>query len=91
MFVIILRWLLFLPASFAGGFLVYIIFMFLSSRYIEPGSVVHFIESLFGGAVSGAAATYIAVYIAPCCIKKGGCWLCVIRYYSYSVHGAVYG
>ena len=70
MFIKIIRWLTFLPLSFLGGAAVFIIYDFFGSRYIEPGSIGDFIQSLLGGALSGAAATYIAIYIAPCCVKK---------------------
>lgn len=69
MLIIIARWLLFIPASLIGGFLVFIIYSLFGSRYIEPGSIADFIQSIFGGALSGVAATYIAVYVAPCCVK----------------------
>ncbi len=65
-----LRWLLFLPAAMLGGLLVYIIFEFLSGRYIDPGSIFGLINILLGGALSGAAAVYIAAYVAPCCEEK---------------------
>ena len=70
MLITIVRWLLFLPASFIGGFLVFIIYSLFGSRYIESGCIADFIQRLFGGALSGAAATYIAVYVAPCCVRN---------------------
>lgn len=61
----ILRWIVCVPAGAIGGFLVLIVFSFLGNRYAEPGSIGNYINFLLGGGLSGAAAVYIAAYIAP--------------------------
>lgn len=60
-----LRWIACVPAGAIGGFLVLIVFSFVGNRYAEPGSIGNYINFLLGGALSGAAAVYIAAYIAP--------------------------
>ena len=66
----IIRWLLFIPVSILGGFLVFIVFDLFSGRFIEPGSVGSLINNVLGGGLSGAAAMYVAAYIAPCYEEK---------------------
>lgn len=61
----ILRWIVCVPAGAIGGYLVLIVFSFLGNRYAEPGSIGNYINFLLGGGLSGAAAVYIAAYIAP--------------------------
>lgn len=60
-----LRWIICIPAGSIGGFLILIVFKLLGGRLIEPGSIADYLDSLLGGALSGAAAVYIAAYIAP--------------------------
>lgn len=61
----IFRWVICIPAGAIGGFLVLIVFSFLGNRYTEPGSIGGYLNFLLGGGLSGAAAVYIAAYIAP--------------------------
>ena len=61
----ILRWIVCIPAGVIGGFLVFLVFNFVGNRYAEPGSIGSYIQFLLSGGLSGAAAVYIAAYIAP--------------------------
>ena len=66
----ILRWLLFLPISILCGWLVFLAFDTFVGRYIGPGTLASYINHIAAGGLSGAAAVYIGVYIAPSYEKK---------------------
>jgi len=66
----ILRWLLFLPISILCGGLVFLAFDNFVGRYIGPGTLGSYINHIAAGGLSGAAAVYIGVYIAPSYEKK---------------------
>jgi uncharacterized membrane protein YccC len=81
----ILLWLACIPAGIIAGTLVLIIYQLLGSKFIEAGSIFHFIESLIGGALSGAAAVYVAAYIAPSHKKWVAAFLSVVVVISMAV------
>lgn len=65
----ILRWILFIPIAMVGGALVALIEFWVFDRYAF-GWIGDMITAIFSGVLSGIATIYIAVYIAPCCVKR---------------------
>ena len=68
-FIKILRWLLFLPISLLGGWLLfYVVFYVLdmsTGGNAAPDSIISYFNDIAAGGLSGAATVYIGVYIAP--------------------------
>ncbi|OGA41655.1 MAG: hypothetical protein A3G24_09630 [Betaproteobacteria bacterium RIFCSPLOWO2_12_FULL_62_13] len=60
------RWLLLLPASLGGGFIVgYSVYLINASQAARPDAPIVFIADFLGGLFSNLAAFYIAHEIAP--------------------------
>ncbi len=63
-----LRWVLCIPLGVIGGTcaqLVAELLLVYTNRYVEAGSFISTIPMLLAGGIGGAAAVYVAAYVAP--------------------------